>query len=62
MNYIHTLQQRVADLEAERALVEADLMHLKSYLLSPKFRDDSTVQILDVLRRLEEATSKLGQA
>jgi len=35
-----------------------DLNELKAYLLSDKFHNDTTVQVSDVLRRLEEVRLK----
>ena len=49
-------------LKAEKESVEKELdslreglRHLKGYLTSSKFHQDTTVQTADVLRRLEEA-------
>ena len=53
-NYIHRLQD---DLAGERAYVhglEQGLGELRRYLCSSKFHDDTTVQVTDILRRVEE--------
>jgi hypothetical protein len=52
MNYIHKLQARVEELEAEKASAREDLLELIIYLNSSKFHDDETVQVRDVLHRL----------
>ena len=44
---------KVLDLKLEIAKADDDLNDLRSYLLSDKFQGDSTVQVSDVLRRLE---------
>ena len=44
---------KVLDLKLEIAKADDDLKDLRSYLLSDKFHADSTVQVSDVLRRLE---------
>jgi hypothetical protein len=58
-NYIHTLQgiQRDAHTLAEQATTE--ILDLVSYLESPKFHSDPTVQVADVLRRLTPALSTI---
>jgi len=53
-NYIHTLQAKVAELEADKAAADAALMDLYRYLGSDKFREDTTVQVSDVLWRLQD--------
>ena len=58
-NYIHTLQgQRVDLLEA---IVDAQCAanELLAYLESPKFFNDTTVQIKDVMARLEPVRDAL---
>jgi hypothetical protein len=60
-NYIHILQQEKAELQAELAGIRRGLDCLKIYLNSPKFYHDTTVQIADVLRRLEEVEMNAQQ-
>jgi len=59
MNYIHKLQERVAELEAEKLEAREELDALVSYLLSAKFSSDPTVQVLDVLHRIQGARNAL---
>ena len=54
-NYIQRLQRQLAESEAARASLRCGIRLLRSYLQSPKFHDDTTVQVRDVLMRLEEA-------
>ena len=51
-NYIHTLQDRVAYLEQELGEQHAKERELVTYLSLPKFRNDPTVQVTDILHRL----------
>ena len=55
MNYIHRLQAEVAELKADKAVADKVLTSLVGYLTSSKFYDDPTVQVADVLRRIEDA-------
>ena len=58
-NYIHQLQMAVR-FEHDR-IIEAhnQLNELISYLYSSKFHNDTTVQVADVLRRLDPVRSAL---
>jgi hypothetical protein len=51
-NYIHTLQDRVAELEQELERQVANEQELVTYLGLPKFWKDPTVQVTDILHRL----------
>jgi hypothetical protein len=52
-NYIHTLQDRVAELELELERQAAKERELVTYLNLPKFTNgDPTVQVTDILHRL----------
>jgi hypothetical protein len=51
-NYIHVLQDRVAELERELAAQVAKEHEIVLYLALPKFREDTTVQVGDILLRL----------
>lgn len=49
MKYITQLENKVAELNAIKKVYEEGLDNLKSYLISPKFYEDSTVQTSDIL-------------
>jgi hypothetical protein len=49
----------VATLKRHMTAAQEELAHLTSYLLSAKFHQDSTVQVTDVLNRLQEVRSLL---
>ena len=51
-NFIHTLQDRVTELERELNDQLAKERALVAYLALPKFQDDPTVQVTDILARL----------
>lgn len=53
MNYIKQLERDLADLKIDRTLALLHLVDLQAYLSLEKFHDDTTVQVADVLRRLE---------
>ena len=55
MNHIMELTIVRDGLSKELAAYHGAIMDLKSYLLSDKFHVDTTVQVKDVLMRLEEA-------
>lgn len=59
MNYIHKLQGQVKALRADKAQAQDVLTDLVSYLTSPKFHQDTTVQVNDVLTRIQDARSAL---
>ena len=60
-NYIHTLQATVAGLEDDKAVARDTLDDLMRYLCSSKFSEDPTVQVGDVLMRLQAAREALLQ-
>ena len=55
MNYIKRLERTIQIRAAEMVGLRSGLADLKVYLMSAKFHNDPTVQVADVLRRLEEA-------
>ena len=55
MNYIKRLERDNLVRAAEMVGLRSGLTDLKVYLTSAKFHNDPTVQVADVLRRLEEA-------
>lgn len=54
MNYIHQLQKEIKEAKDEVRAHEMMLLDLKLYLLSDKFDDDPTVQVRDVLNRIDQ--------
>ena len=60
MNYIHRLEDEVAALRAELMGLRSGLQDLKGYLVSEKFHVDPTVQVRDMLTRLEAAEHLAG--
>jgi hypothetical protein len=54
MNYIKRLEQENRELLAKVYAHEATVNDLRAYLLSDKFYFDPTVQVRDVLRRIED--------
>jgi len=61
-NYIHQLEDALA---VERAGIEAMaewMMKLRQYLLSDKFRTDTTVQVQDIHNWLDRIQAEYGQA
>jgi hypothetical protein len=52
-NYIHRLEDEVSELRASVGDARECLTHIRTYLLSDKFHKDTTVQVQDVLNRLE---------
>ena len=58
MNYIKRLENENKEVRVELCGLRCGLSDLKSYLQSSKFWNDTTVQVNDVLLRLEEAERK----
>jgi hypothetical protein len=54
-NYIHKLEDENNVLGVELCYLRSSLHNLRAYLLSDKFHLDTTVQVRDVLNRLDEA-------
>lgn len=54
MNYIKLLEAQNKHRGAELCAYSATLTDIRQYLLSEKFHADPTVQVSDVLRRLED--------
>jgi len=55
MNYIKKLECELNEARTELTGLKCGLKDLQSYLHSSKFHFDTTVQVDDVLRRLQEA-------
>lgn len=53
-NHIHNLQADVRELKMREQNLLAGLEAIKRYLCSSKFHQDSTVQVGDILLRMEE--------
>lgn len=60
--YIHQLQDEVAGLRGDKIVADEAVADLVAYLTGPKFARDTTVQVADVLARLEPVRSALGYA
>ena len=52
-NYIHQLQMTVREQAQALTEIRETYMDLVRYLMSEKFQDDPTVQVRDVLNRLQ---------
>jgi hypothetical protein len=55
MHYSERLKNELAEERRELEALRAELRGLRGYLTSAKFHEDPTVQVGDVLRRLEAA-------
>jgi hypothetical protein len=56
MNYIKRLEKDRTKAYLVIAAMDAELTELRRYLTSAKFHEDTTVQVADVLRRLDNVT------
>lgn len=54
MNYINRLQSELAQETARVEALELGMQDLRAYLQSPKFWEDHSVNVTDVLLRLDE--------
>ncbi len=54
MNYIHQLQQKIREQNAELQAYKDGIAELRGYLALPKFHADTTVQVGDIYLRLDE--------
>jgi len=59
MNYIKQLQADVIRLKAQVEDANDAVVDLRSYLFSDKFSNDTTVQVTDVLNRLNPVSRAL---
>ncbi len=62
MNYIKQLEKENATYRRMIAAVEAEIVDVYRYLQSEKFHKDTTVQVADVMRRLENVTRAAYEA
>ena len=62
MNYIKLLEKRQRRLEALEAAMQHERVEIVRYLTSSKFDTDSTVQVADVMHRLEQAQHRIHLA
>jgi hypothetical protein len=53
MNYIAMLREQSAQAARRAQKAMEEVTDLRAYLQSPKFHDDPTVQVADVLHRLQ---------
>ena len=58
-NYIQTLQKENEEYESKRQSALNEILNLKMYLTSEKFWNDTTIQVRDVLNRLDNIQSEL---
>lgn len=61
-NYIHTLQMAVRDQGRILREIRETYMSVVEYVMSAKFHDDTTVQVSDVLNRLQPIHFSLMEA
>jgi hypothetical protein len=59
-NYIFSLKDQVSVKDAEIEALREGLVDLSCYLTSSKFHIDTTVQVADVLRRIQDIISMAG--
>ena len=52
MNYIQNLKTQIAEKDLIIQTAKEEIQYLRTYLLSDKFHEDTTVQVRDVLNRL----------
>lgn len=64
MNYIKKLQLEVTDARCVLSAIRGEIANLCVYLQSPKFHNDPTVQVQDILNRTQQiktlASTNLG--
>jgi len=60
-NYIKTMQRDVAMAEAAVEEYENGISEIVGYLTSRKFDAEPTVQVRDVIARLQEVRSRAGE-
>lgn len=58
-HYSTRLRRKIGDLRSDKMLANQALQELRQYLTSEKFHSDRTVQVADVLLRLEAISSHL---
>jgi len=54
-NHIHKLEDELSEAQEELRGLREGLQDLRRYLTTPKFHEDPTVQVRDVLNRLQDA-------
>ena len=59
MNYINTLQNENAQLKEQLTMAEELISEFRTYLITPKFHNDTTIQVRDVDTRLIEIITAL---
>lgn len=58
-NFIQRLQNENEEYELKRQNALNEIMHMRIYLTSNKFWDDSTIQVKDVLNRIDNIQREL---
>ena len=58
-NFIQRLQQENEEYESKRQNALNEIMHLRMYLTSDKFWNDTTIQVKDVLNRIDNIQQEL---
>ena len=53
------LHEQVKALQAEKEVLVQGMNNLRRYLNSDKFHEDTTVQVADILHRMQEITNDL---
>jgi len=52
MNYIQNLKNQIEEKDLIIQTAKEEIGYIRSYLLSDKFHEDTTVQVRDILNRL----------
>lgn len=58
-NFIQRLQNENEEYELKRQNALNEIMHMRIYLTSNKFWDDTTIQVKDVLNRIDNIQREL---
>jgi hypothetical protein len=59
MNYIKLLESQIEDKNARLTEYASFMMELQIYLQSPKFHNDNTVNVNDILHRIQEFRNRV---
>lgn len=61
-NHIHRLQDELAGANAALAQMQDEVRDFRTHLTSAKFHNDPTIQVGDVLLRLEQMVDRIWSA